>query len=148
VWLVNYYAFVGMLVPNYMLSIGHATLAAAHTLLTQYYERENFPQCLTFQTLSGDLRVTPKFQPDQKILLEMDFPLGDPQPIDLSNVIEPLLLALGLESSDLPSATLFCGKTKKLLLRFEKIEPILQCSPSSSRLLEVTTLFSFNARRS
>ena len=95
---------------------------------------------LIFETLSGDLTVIPLPQQsvNEPLLLEMNFPLGNPKP--LHSVSEPytdLLQALGAPLDSKILDIQFCANTRKLLLIFEELQSILSLSPVASKLLEV-----------
>lgn len=100
--------------------------------------RENV--ILSFETLSGELTVKalPKESDNEPLYLEMNFPLGKPIRVELSEDIKvQLLQALNAPDSASIQDIQFCDNTKKLLVVFDSIDTILELNPNASKLQEV-----------
>lgn len=102
---------------------GHATLAAAHVLLSQNLVPANQP--ITFQTRSGPLIAR---KVDQ--FIELDFPK---QPVTPTECPELVLQGLGMTTTDIK----FMGKTPEDY--FLELEPVRlrDLQPNFSRLAQV-----------
>ncbi len=112
---------------------GHATLATAKVLY-EIYELNH--DRLTFDTKSGDLMVS-----RQDELIQLDFPAGDPQPIELPDYF---FKTLNLHERDLDSLfqeAFQCRRTKILLLRFTKSRAISEIAPNYSDLAQAEDSF-------
>ena len=94
---------------------------------------------LRFETLSGELTVEALPQREgEPLYLQMNFPLGNPQPVQFdSQVTAALATALGTPSEEAIRAVAFCSTTKKLLVEFNQVDQVLELSPSPSKLMEV-----------
>lgn len=101
-------------------------------MLTQTELSKAIPVVLRFSTKSGELQVESSIKDDQ-LLLQMNFPLGNPQPVELSSELKAdILKLLGNEGAPLPIDSQYCEKTRKLVLQFENLSTILNLKPSAS----------------
>ena len=115
-------------------------MATAYVILTktEMANRENV--ILSFETLSGELTVKalPKESNNEPLYLEMNFPLGRPKQVELSEDIKnQLLQALKASTTTSIQDIQFCDNTKKLLVVFDSIDTILELNPNPSKLQEV-----------
>lgn len=107
---------------------GHATLATARVLYDIFEVKSD---TLTFSTRSGEL-ITSR----QDDLIQLDFPAGDPQPVELP---EYMINALNLFESGqdkLIHGASMCSKTKILLVRFTEPGVIYSVSPNFKDLID------------
>ncbi|CAF1037275.1 unnamed protein product [Adineta ricciae] len=96
---------------------GHATLATAHILFEQFLQSSSVDE-LIFETKKvGELKVK---KCDQEGRLQMDFPQGEPQPIELNaKIIDEIKSKLNVTQRVL--ATQLCRRTKKLLIELSAL---------------------------
>ena len=98
---------------------GHATLATAHVLFEQLAAADSSLDQLVFETKrAGELKVR---QCDREGRLELDFPRGDPQPIELTSDIQQQIKSK-LNIAEEIVATQLCRRTKKLLLHLTGVD--------------------------
>jgi len=112
---------------------GHATLATAKVLY-EIYELNH--DKLTFDTKSGDLIIS-----RQDEMIKLDFPAGDPQPVELPDYF---FHALNLHEKGLDSLfqeAFQCQRTQILLLRFAESRAIREIAPNFSDLLQAEDSF-------
>jgi PhzF family phenazine biosynthesis protein len=94
---------------------GHATLATAHIL----FEQNSSIEELIFETKkAGELKVK---KCDNQGCLQLDFPIGNPQPIDLDHEILNQIKSKLNITQEILSVQL-CKRTKKLLLHLSSID--------------------------
>ena len=112
---------------------GHATLASAKVLYDIYELKHDK---LTFDTKSGDLIVS-----HWEEMIQLDFPAGDPQPVELPHYF---FHALNLHERGLDSLfqeSFQCQRTKILLLRFTESRAVREIAPNFSDLLQAEDSF-------
>jgi PhzF family phenazine biosynthesis protein len=112
---------------------GHATLATAK-VLHEIFEVNS--DTITFATKSGELTATRKGDYHW-----LDFPAGDPRPVDLPDMV---IKALSLYDSNLDGLLLEsyqCSKTKILLLRFKEMKAVHEITPDFGALLRAEEAF-------
>jgi len=111
---------------------GHATLATAHIIFSEYPHLLKGNNTIKFHTLSGILTVAKE---NEK--LKMDFPQGKPIQTKLSNELElELTKYLNIPSNDV-NEIWFCAKTRKLLVEIKTIENIAKLIPNKGGLLSL-----------
>jgi len=109
---------------------GHGTLSAAHVLLREVKVKA---ETLTFQTLSGALTVSL----DKEGRLCMNFPQGEPVDVQLDHKIrEDVATSFGIPS-DCIKHTVFCAKTRKLVLQVDKIDHIIALKLNEKLLMSI-----------
>ncbi|CAF5104439.1 unnamed protein product [Rotaria sp. Silwood1] len=97
---------------------GHATLATAHILFEKYLQNSSIDE-LIFETKKvGELKVK---KCDNQGRLQLDFPMGNPQPIELNReIINEIKSKLNI-TQDIHAIEL-CKRTKKLLIHLSSID--------------------------
>ncbi|CAF1361822.1 unnamed protein product [Adineta steineri] len=97
---------------------GHATLATAHVLFEEFLQNSSIDK-LIFETKKvGELKVK---KCDNQGRLQLDFPMGDPQSIDLDNqILNEIKSKLNI-TQDIITIQL-CKRTKKLLIHLSSID--------------------------
>ncbi|UJR31102.1 hypothetical protein I4U23_018610 [Adineta vaga] len=97
---------------------GHATLSTAHILFEQILQNTSIDE-LIFETKKvGELKVK---KCDNQGRLQLDFPQGDPQSIELNNeIIDEIKLKLNIKQQIL--AVQLCKRTKKLLIELSSLD--------------------------
>ena len=133
--LVNSFVQFKIVIIDSSLFVGHATMATSYVLLTQ--TDINPGVTLRFDTLSGELTVSsvPKEGDDPTLYIEMNFPLGFPKPVDISDSIQyEMKQALQLPSSTTFLDIQFCSRTKKLLVVVDSVDVIHQIVPLIPKL--------------
>ena len=97
---------------------GHATLATAHILFEQFLKNSSIEE-LIFETKKvGELKVK---KCDNQGCLQLDFPIGNPQPIELDNQILNQIKSKLNITQEILSVQL-CKRTKKLLIHLSSID--------------------------
>jgi PhzF family phenazine biosynthesis protein len=101
---------------------GHATLATAHILFEQFLQDSSINE-LIFETKKvGELKVK---KCDDQGRLQLDFPVGNPQPIELDHqILNEIKLILNI-TQDILDIQL-CRKTKKLLIQLSSIDDTIK----------------------
>lgn len=101
---------------------GHATLSTAHILFEQLLSNSSIDE-LVFETKrAGELKVK---KIDDQGRLQMDFPMGDPQPLELDHqILHEIKTKLNL-TQDILDIQL-CKRTKKLLLQVTSIDETIK----------------------
>jgi PhzF family phenazine biosynthesis protein len=123
---------------------GHATLATAHVLLRDgaisqlgINDASSITELVFNTRRSGKLIVTAS--KDGK--LRMDFPLGDPKPVEIpQSVLHTLLVNLKVissqdDSTDCIRKVNLCTKTKKLLVEVVSFDHVKKAAPDANALL-------------
>ena len=101
---------------------GHATLATAHILFEQFLQSSSINELIFETKNAGELKVK-KY--DNQGRLQLDFPMGDPQPVELdSEIINEIKLKLNITQDIL--ATQLCKRNKKLLIHLSCMNDTLQ----------------------
>jgi len=97
---------------------GHATLATAHILFEQFLQNSSIDE-LIFETKKvGELKVK---KCDRHGRLQLDFPMGNPQSIELDNeILNEIKSKLNITQDIL--AIQLCKRTKKLLIHLSSID--------------------------
>ncbi|CAF3812444.1 unnamed protein product [Adineta steineri] len=97
---------------------GHATLATAHVLFEEFLQNSSIDE-LIFETKKvGELKVK---KCDNQGRLQLDFPMGDPQSIDLGNqILNEIKSKLNITQDII--AIQLCKRTKKLLIHLSSID--------------------------
>lgn len=110
---------------------GHATLSTAHIIFEQLLQNSSANE-LVFETKrAGELKVK-KF--DGQGCLQLDFPMGDPQPIELDNrILNEIKSKLNL-TQDILDIQL-CKRTKKLLLYISSIDETIKPQQSLTEII-------------
>jgi PhzF family phenazine biosynthesis protein len=101
---------------------GHATLATAHILFEQFLQNSPIDE-LVFETKNvGELKVK---KCDNQGRLQLDFPMGDPQPIEFDHqILNEIKSKLNI-TQDILNIQL-CKRTKKLLLELSTIDDTIK----------------------
>jgi PhzF family phenazine biosynthesis protein len=101
---------------------GHGTLATAHILFEQFLPNSPIDE-LVFETKEvGELRVK---KCDSQGRLQLDFPMGNPQPIELDHqILNEIKSKLNI-TQDILDIQL-CKRTKKLLLALSAIDDTIK----------------------
>ena len=112
---------------------GHATLAIAHIMFERLLEDPSVGE-LVFETKKmGELKVK-RCTDDGR--LELDFPIGDPQPVELSDeVVKQLKSGLNIPSTEELLGVQLCKRTKYLLIHLANVTD--QIKPQAS-LADIT----------
>ena len=118
---------------------GHATLSTAHILFEQLLSNSSVEE-LVFETKrAGELKVK-KF--DNQGRLQMDFPMGDPQPIQLDDrILKEIKSKLNL-TQDILDLQL-CKRTKKLLLQVTSIDETIKPQQSLTDIIFESSVHPF-----
>jgi PhzF family phenazine biosynthesis protein len=125
---------------------GHATLATAHILLTEFPHliEDHNEIILNFQTLSGILSVKKSFIQNSIInhnyitTLQMNFPQGNPLKVQLSeDIIQNILKYFGIQRDDCIIDIWHCSVTRKLLIEVDNIQIIQNLNPSFDQLMKI-----------
>jgi len=112
---------------------GHATLATARVLYDIY---EVKAETITFDTKSGDLHV--KRTNNQ---IQLDFPAGDPLPVELPDYFKGALGLYEAEMADSFHEAFQCSKLKMLLVRLNNTEAVKNISPDFNSLIQAEDAF-------
>ncbi|CAF1591497.1 unnamed protein product [Rotaria magnacalcarata] len=98
---------------------GHATLATAHILFERILN-DSLATELIFETkYVGELKVGKSTKQGQ---LELNFPMGDPQPIEFDKqILDQLKSKLNISTQEI-LATQFCKRTKYLLVHLSSLD--------------------------
>ena len=109
---------------------GHGTLATAHILFEQLLQNSPVDE-LTFETKkAGELKVK---KSDHQGRLQLDFPMSDPQPIELDKeILNEIKLKLNI-TQDILDIQL-CKRTKKLLLQLSSIDDSIKPQKSLTEI--------------
>lgn len=118
---------------------GHATLATAHVLFEKILQNTSVNE-LIFETKKvGELKVK---KCDNQGRLQMDFPMGDPQPIELlENVLEEIKSKLNLRQ-DVYDIQL-CKRTKKLLIQLSSVDDTIKPQQNLTEIKFPESIHSF-----
>ena len=109
---------------------GHATLSTAHIIFQQLLRNSSVDELIFETKRAGELKVK-KF--DDQGRLQLDFPLGDPQPIELDNrILNEIKSKLNL-TQDILDIQL-CKRTKKLLLQIPFINEAIKPQQSLTEI--------------
>jgi PhzF family phenazine biosynthesis protein len=101
---------------------GHATLATAHILFEQFLQNSSIDELIFETKKAGELKVK-KY--DHQGRLQLDFPMGNPQPVKLDNeIINQIKLKLNL-TQDILDIQL-CKRTKKLLIHLSSMDDTIK----------------------
>lgn len=97
---------------------GHATLATAHILFEQLLKNSSTDELIFETKKAGELKVK---KCDNQGRLQLDFPMGNPQPIELDNqILNEIKSKLNITQDIL--AIQLCKQTKKLLIHLSSID--------------------------
>ncbi len=112
---------------------GHATLATARVLYDIY---EIKADTITFDTKSGDLHV-------ERISnqIQLDFPAGDPLPVELPDYFKSALKLYEFELADSFHEAFQCSQLKMLLVRLKNAEAVKRISPDFNSLIQAEEAF-------
>ncbi|MCP4580076.1 MAG: PhzF family phenazine biosynthesis protein [candidate division Zixibacteria bacterium] len=112
---------------------GHATLATARVLYDIYQVKND---TLTFDTESGDLMVS-----RINDMIQLDFPAGDPHPIELPDYFKNALNFHLADIDDMFHEAFQCRVLGMLLLRFKDASAISKIAPNFSDLAQAEDSF-------
>lgn len=100
---------------------GHATLATAHIIFERILKDSSINE-LIFETKKvGELKI--KKCNNNQNQLELNFPMGDPQPIEFDHqILNELKLKLNISSTQEILSTQLCKRTKYLLLHLSTLD--------------------------
>jgi PhzF family phenazine biosynthesis protein len=99
---------------------GHATLATAHILFERIFKDSSVNELIFETKYAGELKVK---KCDQENYFELNFPIGDPQPIEFDNqIINEIKLKLNLSSTQEILAIQLCKRTKYLLIHLSTMD--------------------------
>jgi len=133
--LVNAYKFkIRWFTPTTEVPLcGHATLAAARVLYDIYQIKNDV---LTFDSQISDLTV-------RKLndMIQLDFPAGEPQPVELPEYFKNALNFHQDDIDDMFQEALQCRLLGMLLLRFRDASVIRKISPNFSDLVQAEDSF-------
>lgn len=97
---------------------GHATLAAAHILFEQYLQNSSIDEIVFETKKAGELKVK---KCDNQGHLQLDFPMGEPQPVEIDNkILNEIKSKLNITQDIL--AIQLCKRTKKLLIHLSSVD--------------------------
>ena len=109
---------------------GHATLASAHILFERFLSKSSIDEIVFETKVAGELKIR---KCNEKGRLQMDFPMGNPNPISLDDeILAEIRLKLNLTQEIL--AIQLCRKTKKLLLHLSSVD---DCIKPQQNLTEI-----------
>jgi len=92
---------------------GHATLAMAHILFERILKNSSINELIFETKRAGELKVK-KY--DNQGHLELDFPMGDPQPIEFNNqILDEIKFKLNLSSTQEILSTQLCKHQQQIL---------------------------------
>lgn len=110
---------------------GHGTLATAHTMFSELHVLPKDTSKLHFKTLKGDLIVEKRSDGS----MEMNFPIGSPEPVTLSEeLMGQLTNALSVPKSSVMEVQM-CNGTRKLVCLVDSEKTVLSCNPNNTSLL-------------
>jgi PhzF family phenazine biosynthesis protein len=99
---------------------GHATLATAHILFERFLADSSADELIFETKYVGELKVK---KCDNNSRLELDFPAGEPQPIDLDHkILDEIKSKLNIPSTEEILAVQLCKRTKNLLLHLSILD--------------------------
>ncbi|CAF1554473.1 unnamed protein product [Rotaria magnacalcarata] len=118
---------------------GHATLATAHILFEKILQNSPVDE-LVFETKRvGELKVK---KCDNQGRLQLDFPMGDPQTIELDNkLLEEIKSKLNI-TQNIHDIQL-CKRTKKLLIQLSSIDDTIKPQQNLTEIKFPETIHSF-----
>jgi PhzF family phenazine biosynthesis protein len=101
---------------------GHATLSTAHILFEQFLQNSSIDE-LVFETKKvGELKVK---KCDNQGRLQLDFPMGDPQPIELDHQsLQEIKSKLNIKQDVLNIQ--LCKRTRKLLIELSTVDDAIK----------------------
>lgn len=119
---------------------GHATLATAHILFEEISKQNSSINELIFETKKvGELKVK---KCDNQGQLQLDFPIGNPQSIELDNhILNEIKFKLNITQDIL--AIQLCKKTKKLLIHLSSIDDNIKPQQSLTEINFDPSIHSF-----
>jgi len=102
---------------------GHATLSTAHILFEQYLQNSGNNEIIFETKCAGELKVK---KCDDQGRLQLDFPMGDPQPIEIEQeILNEIKTKLNLTQKTILDTQL-CKRTKKLLIQLSSIDETIK----------------------
>lgn len=113
--------FIQWFTPTNEVNIcGHATLATAHILFERFLKDTSIDELIFETKYVGELRVKRLINQNQ---LELNFPMGAPQHVDLNKqAIDELKLKLNISSQQGIIDIQLCKKTKYLLVHLSSLD--------------------------
>jgi PhzF family phenazine biosynthesis protein len=118
---------------------GHGTLATAHILFEQFLQNSSIDELIFETKKAGELKVK---KCDNRGRLQLDFPIGDPQPIELNNqILNEIKSKLNITQDIL--AIQLCKRTKKLLIQLSSIDDSIKPQQSLTEINFDPSIHSF-----
>ena len=118
---------------------GHATLATAHILFEQFLQNSSVNELIFETKKAGELIVK---KCDNQGRLQLDFPIGDPQSIELDKqVLDKIKLKLNI-TQDILDIQL-CKRTKKLLIQLSSVDDTIKPQQSLTEIHFDPSIHSF-----
>jgi PhzF family phenazine biosynthesis protein len=111
---------------------GHATLAAGHILFERILKTSSVNELIFETKYAGELKVK---KCDNQGQLELDFPVGDPQPIEFDHrILNEIKSKLNISSTQQILAVQLCKRTKYLLLHLSTMDDNIQPQQSLTEI--------------